>query len=287
MTQPPLDEILATIDEWDPDIVAAGILAGDDVRITHGPVDERLPVASLTKPIAAWGVLVASTQGLVHLDEPVTVEGAERADTAGSKITIRHLLAHASGLPTESDGPVAAVGARRVYSNWGYDVLGEVVAERAGEPFAEFLDHEIFEPLGMASSDLDGSPSRAITSTVADMLAFADELRRPQLISAELHAEATSIAFDELDGVLPGFGRQRPNPWGLGVEIRGTKHPHWAGRNVDARSFGHFGQSGSFVIVDPTRDLACVSLADLAFGRWAARSWPTLIDAIVDAIDGA
>lgn len=287
MTQPSLEEILATVEGWDPEVVAVGVLASDDLRATHGPVDQRLPVASLTKPIAAWGVLIASTQGLLHLDEPVAVEGAERADADDPEITVRHLLAHASGLPIGAGGQVGKVGSRRVYSNWAYEVLGDVIADRAGEPFAKFLEHEVFEPLAMDATDLDGSPARAITSTVADMLAFADELRRPRLISPDVHAEATVVAFEELEGVLPGFGRQRPNPWGLGVEIRGTKHPHWAGRNVDPRAFGHFGQSGSFVIVDPTRDLACVSLANQPFGRWAARSWPALIDAVVDAIDDA
>lgn len=289
MSAPDLARLLAVIDDWEPDVVSAGALAGD-ARAVHGASEARLPVASLTKPMTAWGVLIASTRGLVHLDEPVTIDGVaspDTTDTTDSSVTVRHLLAHAGGLPIERDGRPIEPGTRRVYSNWGYEVLGALVAERADEPFARFLQDEVFAPLGMNDTVLDGSPARAATSTLDDMMAFADELRRPTLIPSELHAEATSEAFEGLDGILPGFGRQRPNPWGLGVEVRGHKQPHWAGRRVDTSAFGHFGQSGSMLIVDRTRDLALVSLADRAFGRWAARRWPELIDAVVDSTDVA
>ena len=55
-------------------------------------------------------------------------------------------------------------------------------------------------------------------------------------VHGETHAEATTVQFPGLDGVLPGFGVQRPNDWGLGFEIRDDKSPHWTGL---ANSPGH------------------------------------------------
>ena len=70
-------------------------------------------------------------------------------------------------------------------------------------------------------------------------------------------------------GVLPGFGYQPHCDWGLGFEIRDRKAPHWTGSRNSPRTFGHFGQSGSFLWVDPEARVACASLADRDFGDWA------------------
>jgi CubicO group peptidase (beta-lactamase class C family) len=83
--------------------------------------------------------------------------------------------------------------------------------------------------------------------------------------------------------VLPGFGRQDPNDWGLGVEIRDHKHPHWTGRRNSPQTYGHFGQSGSFLWVDPVRGLAACCLGERPFGLWAAEDWPVLSDAVIAA----
>ena len=91
------------------------------------------------------------------------------------------------------------------------------------------------------------------------------------------------VAFPGLDGVLPGFGRQQPNDWGLGCEIRDHKAPHWTAPDNSPATFGHFGQSGSFLWVDPAAQLACVSLSDTAFGPWAADRWPRLSAAVLQA----
>ena len=92
---------------------------------------------------------------------------------------------------------------------------------------------------------------------------------------------ATDVQFPGLDGVLPGFGVQRPNDWGLGFEIRDAKSPHWTGSANSVRSYGHFGQSGTFLWVDPDRDLALVVLTDRDCGDWAYERWPALSDAVI------
>jgi CubicO group peptidase (beta-lactamase class C family) len=276
-----LPAVLARVDDWLPEVVAVGVTDADDTLATHGPVDDLLPLASVTKPLAAYAVLLAVQDGALHLDEPLG-HGEVAPDA-----TVRHLLAHASGLPPDPGGPIGVPGRKRTYSNWGFDLLGELVAERVGLPFAEHLALEVLEPLGMRTTRLEGSPAYAGHGSVADLLAFARELLDPQLLDLSLLAEATSVAFPGLDGVLPGFGRQSPNDWGLGFELKATKQPHWTGATLAPETFGHFGRSGSFLWVDPTRLLACVELSDRAFGPWAAEVWPGFSDAVVATVEAA
>jgi CubicO group peptidase (beta-lactamase class C family) len=272
-----LPAVLAQVDDWPPEVVAVGVTNARATLAAHGPVHELLPLASVTKPLTAVGVLLAVQDGAIHLDEPLG-HGEVAPDA-----TVRQLLAHAAGLPADPGGPIGQPGRKRIYSNWGYDLLGELVEERVGLPFAEHLRIEVLEPLGMDTTRLAGSPAYAGHGTVADLLALARELLDPQLLDHSLLEEATAVAFPGLDGVLPGFGRQSPNDWGLGFERKGDKQPHWTGATLAPETFGHFGRSGSFLWVDPTRQLACVELADRAFGPWATEVWPGFSDAVVAA----
>ena len=106
------------------------------------------------------------------------------------------------------------------------------------------------------------------------------ELLAPTLVP-RLMPEATRPIFPGLAGVLPGFGRQDPNDWGLGFELRDGKRPHWTGAHNSPGTFGHFGQSGSFLWVDPALGLACAGLAGQSFGEWAVQAWPALSDAVI------
>ena len=179
-------------------------------------------------------------------------------------------------------------GKRRIYSNYGFGVAAETVAKEADIDFGRYLAEAVFEPLAMAHSDLEGGAEAAgygATSTVADLVDFAADLLRPALVSAEMHDLATAVQFPGLNGVLPGFGVQRPNDWGLGFEIRDDKSPHWTGSANSGRTYGHFGQSGTFIWVDPDRDLALVALTDRDFGDWAYERWPALSDAVIAEFD--
>ena len=277
-----LSEVLAQVDAWEPPTVAVGVTDAAATRAIHGPTDQVLPFTSVTKPLTAYAVLLAVQHGAVHLDEPL----GEHAPVP--EATVRHLLAHAGGLPPQPGGaPLQPVGRRRVYSDWGFELLGGLIADRVGLPFDEHLRLDVLEPLGMDSTKLTGSPGHAAQGSVDDLLAFARELLAPRLLDAELHAAATSPAFPELDGVVPGFGRQSPCPWGLGPEIKGDKAPHWTGSRLHATTFGHFGQSGSFLWVDPTRGVAAAELADRDFDTWAQQAWPAFNDAVVAAVDAA
>jgi CubicO group peptidase (beta-lactamase class C family) len=74
-----------------------------------------------------------------------------------------------------------------------------------------------------------------------------------------------------------------PNDWGLGFEIRSEKTPHWTGRSNSPSTYGHFGQSGTFLWIDPRARLGLVALTDRDFDEWARTAWPALSDAVLAA----
>ncbi|MER5882408.1 serine hydrolase domain-containing protein [Streptomyces sp. NPDC001941] len=263
---------LGIIESWPvPNAAAAVVRADGTVAGTRGDTARRFPLASVTKPLAAYAVLVAYEEGAVELDEPAGPEGS----------TVRHLLAHTSGLAFDTPAVAAAPGTKRIYSNTGFDALGDHVAKATGIPFAEYLRQGVLEPLGMTGTSLDGSPAKDGTSTVDDLVRFAAELQAPRLLDARTVLEAMSVVHPGLTGILPGYGHQRPNDWGLGFEIRDSKSPHWTGASSSPRTFGHFGQSGTFLWVDPDARAACVALTDRAFGPWAVEAWPPFTDAVL------
>jgi CubicO group peptidase (beta-lactamase class C family) len=109
---------------------------------------------------------------------------------------------------------------------------------------------------------------------------FATELLAPRILHPETLRDATSVAFPGLAGVVPGFGPQDPNDWGLGFELRDAKSPHWTGVHNSPATFGHFGRSGVFLWVDPAVRLACACLTDREFDSWAQQAWPELSDTV-------
>ncbi len=219
-------------------------------------------------------VLVAVEEETVALDEPAGPPGA----------TVRLLLCHAAGLPFDGTEPIAEPGVRRTYGNGGFELLGELVSQRAGIPFANYLREAVLVPLDMSRTWLEGSPAHGATSTVEDLLRLAGELLEPgRVLAPATLLEATTPQIPDLDGVLPGFGQQSPNPWGLGMEIRGHKSPHWTPPQASPATFGHFGQAGGFLWVDPEAGVACAALSDIGFGDWARQAWPALGSAVLSA----
>jgi CubicO group peptidase (beta-lactamase class C family) len=267
-------QALSGVDDWPVDHAAVAVLrrAGDGTAAVvglTGPTGLTFPLASVTKPLAAYAVLVAVEEGAIALDDPAGPPSS----------TVEHLLAHASGLPFEGQSPTSPPGRRRIYSNAGFEALAGALERATGIGFADYLSEAVFAPLGMTGAKLTGSP--AAGATVDDLCAFAGELLTPRLLAPETFARASAVAFPGLSGVLPGFGMQSPNDWGLGFELRGTKSPHWTGSANSPATFGHFGRSGSFVWVDPTVGVACVCLTDRDFGDWSRAVWPPLADAVL------
>jgi CubicO group peptidase (beta-lactamase class C family) len=289
-------DALATVEAWDVGSVAVAVVAPDGSVASNGDIDEVFRIASVTKLFTTYATLIAVEEGSVSLDDPAGPPGA----------TLRHLLAHTAGYgfdgatrqgarsngedgwsgPHPPPAPIAGVARRRIYSNAGMEVAADHVAECTSMPFEQYLREAVFEPLGMRSSTLHGSPAHAMRSTVADLLRFVDELRHPTLIAGATLAEATTVQFPGLNGVVPGIGRQDPCDWGLGFEVRDHKSPHWTGTRNSPETYGHFGGAGTFVWVDPAAGVAMVCLTDRDFGAWALEEWPPLSDAVLAEVAG-
>ncbi|KAA0234633.1 MAG: hypothetical protein JJLCMIEE_02192 [Acidimicrobiales bacterium] len=264
----PFDQIAA----WPTLAVSAAVVSPRGVIARHGDQDRPYALASVTKLLTATAMLVAIQEETVGLDEPAGPPAS----------TVRHLLAHASGLATDGSTVLAKPGTRRIYSNAGFEILGDHLAARAGMSFSEYLLEGVLEPLAMRATRLAGSPAHSGVSTVADLVRFAIELLRPTLLDEGILDLATNPVYRRLEGVLPGFGPQSPNSWGLGFEIRDDKHPHWTGSLNSPGTYGHFGRAGTFLWVDPRVELACICLTDREFGPWATRAWPALSDAVLN-----
>jgi CubicO group peptidase (beta-lactamase class C family) len=265
---------------WPVPHVAAATVIADEVT-TIGPTDRLFRIASIAKPLTTWAALVAVEEGIVALDQPVGQPGC----------TLRHLLAHAGGYGFDGAEPLARPGSRRIYSKTGIEHAAATVERAAGMPFGDYLHEAVLAPLGMDATALRGSPAHAVWSTVDDLLSFVGELRHPRLVSSATARESSTTQFEGLAGIVPGLGRFDPCPWGLGIEVRGHKQPHWTGLRNSPATFGHFGGAGTFLWVDPDADVACIALTDRAFDEWAGealRLWPQLSDAVLtEAVDGA
>jgi CubicO group peptidase (beta-lactamase class C family) len=270
---PTLDDVLARIDDWGVDHAAAAVVGPPGVVATRGDAARSFRWASVTKLATALTVLIAADRALLDLDEPAGPPGA----------TVRHLLAHASGLPFEGRDPIAAPGTRRIYSNPGFDALGALVGERADTTFEAAIAAWLLGPLGMAGTTLLERPSQGLHGPLADLAGLAGELLRPTLVPEAALATARSVAFPGLVGMLPGVGRFDPLDWGLGFELHDGKAPHWMGERNSPSAFGHFGGSGTFLWVDPVADLALVALTDREYGPWALEAWPVFSDAVLEA----
>jgi CubicO group peptidase (beta-lactamase class C family) len=267
-------DALGLLADWPVANAAAAVIGPSGVLASHGDTERVFQLASVTKPMVARAAQVAIEEGVVDLDTAAGPPGS----------TIRHLLAHASGLAMNSDRVLAKPGTRRMYSNYGFTVLAQTIERESEIEFGRYLSEAVCAPLAMAATRLDGGAAEAGfggTSTVADLSAFAGDLLRPSTVSAELDREATTVQFPGLDGVLPGYGVQRPNDWGLGFEIRDSKSPHWTGARNSVRTYGHFGQAGGFIWADPDAELALVALTDRDFGDWALDLWPAICDAVI------
>jgi len=242
------------------------------ITYSCGHIDKVFELASVTKLLTAWSALIAIEERHIDFATPAGPAGA----------TVRHLLAHTSGVPFEKGAILAKPGARRIYSNHGIELLGEVISAHTGLSINEWITAKVVRPLHMRSTTIDGSPAYSGQSSVADLALFAAEVLHPTLLSSQMALAARTVQFPGISGILPGYGRQTTNDWGMGFEIRDHKDPHWTGTSFSPRTCGHFGQSGSFLWIDPTIAKAGIFLGEQKFGDAHRRCWPALTDAMRD-----
>jgi CubicO group peptidase (beta-lactamase class C family) len=249
---------------------------------------DQFEVASVTKLMTSLAALAAVESGRIDLDEPVP-----QAGDGAQPVTLRHLLAHAGGFPFEPPGRARPREQRRIYSNVGFRLAAEAVADAAGTTFDGWLASSVLDPLEMSATRLvqrrgiDGDPAAGAASTLDDLVRLARCLleRGAPVIGPDLFAEATTVQFPGLAGLVPGVGRFDPCDWGLGFELHDGKRPHWMGDRRSPSAFGHFGATGCFLWVDPDAGLAAAAVTDRPFddGKWAMSAWPSWSDRLPTA----
>jgi CubicO group peptidase (beta-lactamase class C family) len=140
--------------------------------------DSEFEIASISKPVIATAVMMLWEQGKFKLDEPVG-KYVKDMPLAWSDVPIRALLSHTSGIPDfrgseyyfrhrQEDTPFAEitknmsterqfdVGDHFAYSNTNYLMLGRLIEAISGKPYTEFLQSQIFDPLGMTATGFVG-----------------------------------------------------------------------------------------------------------------------------------
>lgn len=257
--------------------------------------DDRFPVASVTKLHTTLAVLAAVQAGRIRLDDEVPVPAgrlvaSRERDGDGGPVTVRHLLAHAGGLPQQEGGALRGPGERRIYSNSGFRLLAHAVERAVAAPFADWLASSVLRPLRMtgamppARSGASFDPAAGLSCSLAELALLAGCLldRGAPVVGPALFAEAVTVQFPGLAGIVPGVGRYDPCDWGLGFELKDGKRRHWMGERRSPSSFGHFGASGCFVWVDPAAGVAAAAVTDRPFDAdgWAMRTWPAWSDQV-------
>jgi CubicO group peptidase (beta-lactamase class C family) len=325
-----LEVVDTWLDEAGVPAVAAAVVGPEGVRELRlagaAERDSLFALASLTKPVVALAALVAVEEGALALDEPVGRHLAAYASGPRAAVTVRHLLSHASGLPESGPAGVPPLevelvhppGTRRVYSNEGYAVLGELLAVTTGIPHADYVRQAVFEPLGMDAylglpDDEDGRALRVrepgmwrpglqlfnarewrVRGTAAGgAFATAEAYARivqvllsagAPLIAGETYADMARAQFPGIPGGIESFQTWDVADWGLGCDIRDAKSPHWLPPACSPATLSHFGAAGTLMWADPEAGVGLVCLANRGtYSGWMMRpgGWPDLSDAVL------
>ncbi len=223
----------------------------------------RFALASVTKPLVARAAQVAIEEGAFELDTPAGPPGS----------TVRHLLAHTAGYAMTSAKVIAAPGTRRIYSNHGFAVLAEVARAGIGHRVRHLPDR-----VGLRAARDD----RHRRSTAEPRPPGTARRRRSTIW---WHSPATCwrrrrcpdrcttrrrpCSSRGSTACCPASGCSGPTTGGWASRSATANRRTGRGRRTRRRTYGHFGQSGTFLWVDPDAELALVVLTDRKFGEWA------------------
>lgn len=271
--------VLAETAQWPVDHVAAAAV-GPRGAVTVGDRHRVFALASVSKLVTAYTVLIAVSEECFGLEDTVAEITASTgvAVEGPADATVHDLLSHASGVGFRDWSREKDAHVRRIYSSAGFEILADLVSASVAEvglDFASYARAAVCEPLGITTGGLviEGSAGHGFHGSVDALSRLAAEFLSPTLLPEPLWEEALRPQFPGLDGVVPGYGRQRPCPWGLGIELHGSKSPHWLSPEMPGDAAGHFGQSGTFLWFHRPSGTAAVVLTDRVFGDWAKRRW--------------
>jgi CubicO group peptidase (beta-lactamase class C family) len=241
---------------------AAGYGVADQAKGQPVTPATRFQAASVSKPVTAWGVLRLVEQGRIGLDEPV-VGHLRRwcpppSPFQAEAITVRRLLSHTAGLSVHGyagqtlDRPLPPIeaslsgeaggsfpvelldtpGRRWLYSGGGYSVLQLLVEELTGRPFADVMQTEILDGLGMTASSFHWRRTAA-TACPHDAdggrlpeFCFAEQAAAGLVTTAPDLARFAAAALPESEGEPPGRGVLSP----AGARLALTAAPGTEGR---------------------------------------------------------
>jgi CubicO group peptidase (beta-lactamase class C family) len=185
------------------------------------PVDSGsvFRIASMTKSFTAMAILKLRDQGKLALDDPAEkwvpeLKGLKYPTTDAPRITVRHLLSHATGFPEDNpwgDQQLAVTdaemsrmmrdgipfsnppGVAYEYSNYGFAILGRIVTQASGIPYRRYIQDNILKPLGMTSTTLE--PAQVSPARIAQGYRWEDQ-------TWKLEPQLPDGAFGAMGGML-------------------------------------------------------------------------------------
>lgn len=270
-------------------------------------------LASITKTMTAAGVMLLADRGELRLTDPVMRFIPEFAEGERRLVTMEQLLAHTSGLPDQlpenatlrqRHAPLSAFvegairtpllfkpGTQYHYQSMGILLAAEVARRITQTPFADFVEKELFAPLGMKRTAMGlgqfkiedtmrnqtehaapesgrGDPSardwdwnsaywRALGAPWGGAHGTAGDVSR--FLGSFLHPDGKVLREETARSMVqlhtPGLAARR----GLGFALG----PEGFGKGCSDRAFGHSGSTGTLAWADPATDLTCVILTSL------------------------
>jgi D-alanyl-D-alanine carboxypeptidase len=303
---------LAVAVVYDQDLVWSGYYGYADLEAKKAiTVQTVFRIASITKTFTSTAIMILRDRGKLKLDDPVAQYlpwfTYRNRFPDGPVVTIRHLLTHTSGLPREAAFPYWTDNTfpsreemieafhnqestfepetKLKYSNLGMAILGEIVAVAGGEPFEQFVQRNILDPLEMKSTSVvpageirnriavgynrrmpDGTRKRTpfldsrgltsaanIASTAEDLARFASaHLRQGPVGGKQILKASTLREMHRVQWLNPGWG----SGWGLGFSVS---------KSGDRITFGHGGWAGSHtsnLTVSPDEKVAVVVMTN-------------------------
>jgi CubicO group peptidase (beta-lactamase class C family) len=163
-------------------------------------IDTPFRIVSLSKQFTAAAIFRLEAEGKLGIDDPVHKYLPEFSELSYRRISIHHLLTHTSGLPRIPESVMGQIrwgtmsraatpvddyvrlavktplkfepGAAYEYSNFGYRVLAAVIVRITGRDYADFMEQELFQPLGMKNSGVARLTRPTSESRIAEGLSF-------------------------------------------------------------------------------------------------------------------